>query len=71
MTIEETLDTLTTKKEPTHVQGAPWTQIATCQTFEEAAEARRKVKAGYVKIRRRTDGTFTVHTRDTPAGTKK
>lgn len=70
MTVEETLSEMTTKKEPAP-QGPPWTVRATCRSFEEAATERSKVREGYVKIRRRSDGTFTVLTRQTPPGGAK
>lgn len=66
MSIEEALEEVNQipNKKATVPAGPPWTLIATCTSFEDANRERGKVKSGYTKIRRRTNGTFTVHTRD-------
>lgn len=70
MSVEETLEEVGSihKKKEVIPPGPPWSIIATFNTFEEANSARAKIKTGFVKIRRRTNGTFTVHTRETPPG---
>lgn len=73
MSVEEALEEVTTSisKKESIPAGPPWNLVATCSSFEEAAAHKAKVKEGYVKIRRRTNGTFTVHTRDTAPGGHK
>ena len=70
MSIEEALEEVntSTSKKNTVPAGPPWTLIATCNSFSDASKEKAKVKQGFAKIRRRTNGTFTVHTRDTPPG---
>lgn len=73
MSVEEALEEVTSSinKKPVIAAGPPWTLVATYNNFAEASNHRAKIKEGFAKIRRRTNGTFTVHTRDVPPGGSK
>ena len=64
-------DVVSTPKKEVTPPGSPWAFVGSYPTFEEANIKRKTIKEGYVKIKRRTNGTFTVHTRDTPPGVKE
>lgn len=72
MSVEEALEEVSHSKVSKEVtpQGPPWTAAGSYASFAEASAARSKIKSGFVKIRRRTNGTFTIHTRETPPGGK-
>lgn len=53
---------------PVDHTGAPWTMVGIYSSFEDADSKRKSVSGAFAKVRRRSDGTFTVHTRNKAPG---
>ncbi len=53
---------------PVNHTGEPWSMVGVFVSFDDADKKRKSLSGGFTKVRRRSDGTFTVHTRSKPPG---
>ena len=48
--------------------GEPWSMLGVFASFADADSKRKSVSGAFTKVRRRSDGTFTVHARSKSPG---
>jgi len=66
--MSDTTTVVVQKSQDVTFVGTPWSLEGIFSSFESADAKRKSLDGVFVKVRRRSDGTFTVHSRSTPPG---